>query len=55
VFGGLAMSERSTDRQTRPDFVLILVDDMGFSDLGCTSTWMTTSRIIGAVLGVERM
>jgi len=39
------MSGRSTDRQTRPDVVLILVDDMGFSDLGCTGSEIRTPNI----------
>ena len=33
--------------QTRPNVILVLVDDMGFSDLGCTGSEIRTPNIDG--------
>ena len=37
---------------TRPNFVLILVDDMGFSDIGCYGSEIRTPNLDG--LGPRR-
>lgn len=43
--GGLAQTDPATHSKTRPNIIVILVDDMGFSDIGCYGSEIETPHI----------